>query len=147
MQKSMFIAGEFVQGEENLDVVNPANEEVLASVPIASDTAVSAAVNAAYSAWAEWSRRPAVERGHCLRKWADLVEKKSSEIAATITSEEGKPIRESMGEVAFGNSWFRYYAEFDRRIEGEILPADQPNEQLWIYPQSLGVVSAIIPWN
>ncbi|HMO83392.1 MAG TPA: aldehyde dehydrogenase family protein, partial [Lacipirellulaceae bacterium] len=90
---------------------------------------------------------PAVERGAIWRRWADLLDRDRELLAATITAEEGKPLSESLGEVDFGNSWFRYYAEFDRRIEGEILSADRPNEQLWSIPQPVGVVSAIIPWN
>lgn len=147
MPEAMLIGGEWVTGDESLDVINPATEEPIASVSVASDKMVSAAVEAAAGAWRAWSRRPAVERGRLLRNWADLVERDRESLAKTISGEVGKPITESRGEVDFGNSWFRYYAEFERRIEGEILPADRPNEQLWIIPQSLGVVSAIIPWN
>ena len=64
-----------------------------------------------------------------------------------ISQEVGKPINEARGEFDFGNSWFRYYAEFDRRIDGEILTPDKPNEQLWIVPSPVGVVTGIIPWN
>ena len=143
----MFIGGEWKESSATTAVINPSTEESIASVAIASIDDVSAAVNAAKVAQRDWGRRPAVERGDFLRRWADLIDRDREKLARTITREEGKPLTESCGEVDFGNSWFRYYAEFDRRIEGEILPADQPNEQLWIIPQPVGVVSAIIPWN
>ncbi len=143
----MFIDGQWVSGREVTPILNPANEEVIAEVPVATAEQVGQAVQAAKKAQRDWSRRTAVERGGLLRRWADLIDRDRESLARTITSEEGKPLAESYGEVDFGNSWFRYYAEFDRRIEGEILPADRPNEQLWIIPQPVGVVSAIIPWN
>ncbi len=147
MDGSMFIGGNWVAGSTTIPVTNPASEETIAEVAVASDEQVHLAVQAARAAQRDWSRRTAVERGAFLRRWADLVEREREALAKTITSEEGKPLHEAVGEVDFGNSWFRYYAEFDRRIEGEILPADRPNEQLWIMPQPVGVVSAIIPWN
>ena len=143
----MFIGGEWKESSTTTAVINPSTEESIADVAVASADDVNAAVNAAKAAQRDWGRRPAVERGDFLRRWADLIDRGREKLARTITQEEGKPLSESSGEVDFGNSWFRYYAEFDRRIEGEILPADQPNQQLWIIPQPVGVVSAIIPWN
>lgn len=143
----MYVAGQWQGSDQWIDIENPATGETIARTPVASSSDVATAVDAARIAQRDWGRRPAVERGAILRRWADLVEKDRQHLAETITREEGKPLAESLGEVDFGNSWFRYYAEFDRRIEGEFLPADRPNEQLWILPQPVGVVSAIIPWN
>ncbi|HMP05193.1 MAG TPA: aldehyde dehydrogenase family protein, partial [Lacipirellulaceae bacterium] len=146
-EQRMYVDGRWVNAAETCGVENPATGEIIGEVPVASAPDVSQAVVAAQRAQREWGRRPAVERGAILRRWADLVDRDRELLAATITAEEGKPLSESLGEVDFGNSWFRYYAEFDRRIEGEILSADRPNEQLWSIPQPVGVVSAIIPWN
>jgi lactaldehyde dehydrogenase/glycolaldehyde dehydrogenase len=82
-----------------------------------------------------------------LRKWADLVDQNRDHLAKLLSLEVGKPLKEAYGEVDFGNSWFRYYAEFDRRIEGDICAPDKPNEQLWIVPQPAGVAVGIIAWN
>ncbi|MEQ8846763.1 aldehyde dehydrogenase [Botrimarina sp.] len=146
-EHQLLIGGEWIESERRTEVVNPATEQAFATVASASAEQVDKAVAAAAKAWPEWAKLPAVERGACLRRWADLVDRDSDALARLVTQEVGKPLAEAHGEIQFGNSWFRYYAEFDRRIEGEILPADRPNEQLFIFPQPLGVVSAIIPWN
>ena len=143
----MYIGGKWKEGQTTIPVLNPATEESIASVAVATSEDVDDAVQAAKDAQQQWARRPAVERGDLLRRWAELVDRDREKLARTITLEEGKPLAEAYGEVDFGNSWFRYYAEFDRRIEGEILPADRPDEQIWILPQPVGVVTAIIPWN
>jgi len=143
----MYIGGRWTAGSETIDVVNPATEEVLGTTPVASQRDVEAAIDAAKRSQHAWGRLPATERGAVLRRWATLIDRDRDRLAQVITQEEGKPLSEARGEVDFGNSWFRYYAEFDRRIEGDILSADRPNEQLWIVRQPIGVVSAIIPWN
>ncbi|HEX6984731.1 MAG TPA: aldehyde dehydrogenase [Planctomycetaceae bacterium] len=143
----MYVNGRWVSSPETIDVVNPATEEVFATVPAATNEQVREALEAARTAQKAWARLTGVERGRVLRRWADLVDKKRDHFAKLIAMEVGKPLKEAYGEVDFGNSWFRYCAEFDRRIEGEILPADRPNEQMWIVPQPAGVAVGIIAWN
>lgn len=144
---AMFINGNWAGSSRTSPVLNPATEEILAEVPLATEQDIQSAVQAAQAAQKSWSRLTGVERGNVLRKWAALVERDRERLARLLSSEEGKPLSEARGEIDFGNSWFRYYAEFDRRIEGQILPADSPNEQIWIVPQPVGVVAGIIPWN
>jgi lactaldehyde dehydrogenase/glycolaldehyde dehydrogenase len=146
-QYAMYIAGEWVSGAEAMPVLNPATNEAFASVPVASADQVAAALEAARGAQRAWARKTGVERGDILRRWAALIDEDREALARIISREEGKPLQEALGEVEFGNSWFRYYAEFDRRIEGDILAADRPNEQIWVVPQPVGVVVGIIPWN
>ncbi len=143
----MFINGRWVKSKETIGVVNPATEEVFATVPAATKDQVQEALETARVAQRTWGRLTGVERGRVLRRWADLVDQRRDDFAKLIATEVGKPLKEAYGEVDFGNSWFRYYAEFDRRIEGEILPADRPNEQMWIVPQPAGVAVGIIAWN
>src|SRR3984885_14226735 len=143
----MYIDGRWVDGESVLPVVNPATEATIAEVPVATTRQVEEALQSAARAQRGWARLTGVERGNFLRRWADLVERDRERLARIISEEEGKPLSEALGEVDFGNSWFRYYAEFDRRIEGEILPADRPDEQIWITRAPVGVVVGIIPWN
>ena len=143
----MFINGRQVASKSTIDVLNPATEEVIGTTPVATGDQVQEALEAARKAQKPWSRLTGVERGRVLRRWADLVDKNRDTFAKLIAMEVGKPLKEAYGEVDFGNSWFRYCAEFDRRIEGEILPADRPNEQMWIVPQAAGVAVGIIAWN
>lgn len=143
----MLIAGKWVDGRKSMPVLNPATEQVLATVPAASEEDAQTALKAAVEAQRGWSRLTGVERGNVLRRWAALVDQHKSRLAEILSEEEGKPLAEAQGEIDFGRSWLSYYAEFDRRIEGDILPADKPNEQIWIVPQPVGVVVGIIPWN
>lgn len=143
----MLIDGKWESGGENMPVLNPANEKVLGTVPAASAEDAQRALEAAAAAQRGWSRLTGVERGNVLRRWADLVDRHKPRLAEILSQEEGKPLAEALGEIDFGRSWLSYYAEFDRRIEGDIVPADKPNEQLWIVPQPVGVVAGIIPWN
>jgi lactaldehyde dehydrogenase/glycolaldehyde dehydrogenase len=143
----MFVDGKWVAGTQTMPVINPATEEVIATVPSATPEEGRQALEAARRAQPAWARLTGVERGNYLRRWADLVERDRERLARLLSQEEGKPLAEARGEIDFGNGWFRYYAEFDRRIEGDIIAADKPNEQLWIVPQPVGVVVGIIAWN
>lgn len=130
-----------------MPVYNPATEETIANVAVATEEQVRDALQGAARAQREWARLTGVQQGNFLRRWADLIDRDRDRLARVISQEQGKPLTEALGEVEFGNSWFRYYAEFDRRIEGDILPADKPNEQIWITRAPVGVVVGIIPWN
>jgi lactaldehyde dehydrogenase / glycolaldehyde dehydrogenase len=143
----MLIGGKWESGAESMPVLNPANEQVLGTVPAASAEDAERALKAAVAAQRDWSRMTGVQRGNILRRWASLVDQHKPRLAEILSQEEGKPLSEALGEIDFGRSWLSYYAEFDRRIEGDIIAADKPNEQLWIVPQPVGVVVAIIPWN
>jgi lactaldehyde dehydrogenase/glycolaldehyde dehydrogenase len=147
IHSKMYINGDWVAGSGTIEVLNPADEAVIGTVPVASVDQVQRALETARDAQRGWAGKTGVERGAVLRKWADLVDAKRDEFARLLAQEVGKPLKEAYGEVDFGNSWFRYYAEFDRRIEGDILPADRPDEQLWIVPQPVGVAVGIIAWN
>ncbi|MBL49705.1 MAG: aldehyde dehydrogenase [Roseibacillus sp.] len=143
----MYLNGRWEDGTGTHPVLNPATEETIAEIPVATDSQIAEAFQVARKAQRSWARMTGVERGNVLRRWADLLEQNRDHITRVISQEVGKPIMEARGEFDFGNSWFRYYAEFDRRIDGEILAPDKPNEQLWIVPSPVGVVCGIIPWN
>jgi lactaldehyde dehydrogenase / glycolaldehyde dehydrogenase len=143
----MQINGQWISNGQTMPILSPADEEVIATVPVASSDDVQAALESAYKAQKEWEKRSGVERGEILRRWADLVERDKERLAQLLSQEQGKPLAEARGEIAFGKSWFTYYAEFDRRIEGDILPSEKSNEQIWIVPSPVGVVVGIIPWN
>ena len=134
-------------GKDRLEVVNPANGEVFASVPAATDKDVESAVNAADRAFPEWSGLTPFKRGEYLRKASQIATERAGEIARLMTSEQGKPLAEALGEVKKGAEIIRYYAEEGERIYGRIIPnAEQGIESRVIY-QPVGVAAAISPWN
>jgi len=142
-----FIGGEWVAHQDILEVVNPANEEIFATVPASNETVAFNALASSQDAQCKWSKTTGVERGAILRKWADLLDNKRDQFAATITQEVGKPLSEAEYEVGFSSDWLRYYAGFDRRIEGEVNTPERPNERMFNFPQPVGVCVAIVPWN
>lgn len=130
-----------------IDVMNPALGEALASVPSATAEEVEAALDAAHRAQPEWARTPAVVRGDHLRAMADLVSEHAELLADLLVKEVGKPTDQAAGEVGFAAAFLRYNAEWDRRLEGEILPGDVPGESIHLLRAPVGVVAAICPWN
>jgi lactaldehyde dehydrogenase/glycolaldehyde dehydrogenase len=145
---SLYVAGAWSEGSgPGLDVVDPTDATVIASIPSSTDAEVEAALEAARRAQRDWRRTPAAVRGAHLRALADLVREHAGTLAALLVREVGKPRAEADGEVAFAESLLRYNAEWDRRIEGDILPGDTPGEQIHLLREPLGVVAAICPWN
>jgi lactaldehyde dehydrogenase/glycolaldehyde dehydrogenase len=132
---------------EPIAVVNPTDERVLAEVPSATPSEVEAVTEAAQLAEGEWSRTPAAIRGRHLREVADLFAAHRDRLAASLVREVGKPAAQAAGEVEFAISILRYTAEWDRRLEGEILPADERGETIHLLRAPVGVVAAICPWN
>jgi len=145
----MYINSQWVDGKEHIDVLNPATEEVLASTPVASTQEIDHAMESARLAQVPWAALTGIERGNVLRRWGDLLAKNTERLGKIITEEQGKPLKDAVGEADFSRKWFYYYAEYDRRIEGEILPTDgaDKNEQVWLLREPVGVVVGIVPWN
>lgn len=144
---TMLIDGEEVGGAETRPVVNPATGETIAAVPEATTADVDRALAAARRAQPAWGAMAPIERAMVMRKVADLIRRDAEKLARIVVSEQGKPISEARGEVGGAAEFFSYFAEFARRIEGEILPSDVRDEQIWIQRVPVGVVVGIIPWN
>jgi lactaldehyde dehydrogenase/glycolaldehyde dehydrogenase len=145
---SLYVAGAWSEGSgPAIDVHDPSDASVIAALPSATEADVEAALAAARAAQRGWARTPSAERGAHLRAIADLVREHADTLAALLVREVGKPRAEADGEVAFAESLLRYNAEWDRRIEGDILPGDSPGEQIHLLREPLGVVAAICPWN
>lgn len=146
---SLYIGGAWheASGEESIPVTNPATEEVIADVRDASEQDVAAAIEAADEAQRSWDKTPARERGALLRDISDLTLDYTDELAELITQEQGKPLDHARGEVEDAADLVQYMAEWDRRIEGDILPGDQRNESVHLVRRPHGVVAGIIPWN
>jgi acyl-CoA reductase-like NAD-dependent aldehyde dehydrogenase len=145
----MFIDGEWAEGlgRETIDVVNPATENIIASVSKGTREDARRALDAARSAQEGWAELPPLRRASYMMKIAELIREKREQLAATLTSEQGKPLFESRSEVDGSAAHFEYFAEFARRIEGDVLPSDNPNQMIMILRLPIGVVAAITPWN
>jgi lactaldehyde dehydrogenase/glycolaldehyde dehydrogenase len=145
----LYVDGERRDSEsaETTPVVNPTTEETVAEVPAVTADEVDEAFAAARAAQRDWARRPAAERGDAVRALADVAERHADELAELLVTEVGKPRRTADGEVAGGVDLARYTAGWDRRIEGDILPADGRDESIHLQRQPHGVVAAITPWN
>lgn len=130
-----------------IEVLNPADSKVIATVPDGGSDQALAAVDAAHSAFKEWSAYSAYERSELLFKWHDLIEKNKDDLAKTMTMEQGKPLKEAAGEISYANGFISWYAEEGKRVYGETIPATQRNKRLFVQKQPVGVVAAITPWN
>ena len=146
-QWKLYINGEWMETAEQFEVVNPATNEVLASVACGGAKEAKSAVDAAYTAFPLWAKKTAGERSAYLMKWFQLIEEAKEEIGELMTKEQGKPLKEAIGEVNYANSFISWYAEEGKRIYGETIPASDPNKRLFVQKQPVGVMACITPWN
>ncbi|MPS42445.1 MAG: NAD-dependent succinate-semialdehyde dehydrogenase [Pseudomonas sp.] len=144
-----FIDGRFVspEGPSAIDIINPATGEIFAGVPTASDADVIRAVEAAARAQKSWGRLPAIDRGDALRRVADAVERRAGQIGEALARESGKSIADATAETIYAAVLMRYHAEWARRIEGEVIESDTPDETLMLKRTPIGVVACLIPFN
>ncbi|HEY1778654.1 MAG TPA: aldehyde dehydrogenase [Solirubrobacteraceae bacterium] len=145
---SIYASGAWSAGSgEAIEVIDPAREVAIAEVPSATAAEVHAALEAARDAQRAWAATSPIERGALLRRIADVVIGHRDELAAILVHEVGKPTDQAFGEVDFAEGLLRYNAEWDRRLEGEILPGDGAGEVVHLLRAPVGVVAAICPWN
>ncbi|MDF3855018.1 aldehyde dehydrogenase [Paracoccus sp. APAP_BH8] len=143
-----YIDGAFVEsGTEMIDVLNPANGRLLGRIPDTGPDQVDAAVKAARHAQAGWERLPAIERAGYLRQVSAKLREHRLELADVIVKEQGKVRGLAQVEVDFTADYIDYMAEWARRIEGEVLTSDRPNETMLLLRKPIGVVAGILPWN
>jgi len=147
--KPMYINGEWVKAStrESFEVFNPANGEVVASVPKGNQVDAERATDAAYEAFHHWSETSAYERSKLLLKWYDVIMEMKEDIAKTMVLEQGKPMKEAIGEVHYAASFITWYAEEAKRVYGETIPATTKNKRLLVLKQPVGVTAVITPWN
>ncbi len=145
----LFINGEWISSTsgETIDVVCPSTEEIVAKVQNGTPEEAIEALKVAEKAQKEWKKLPARTRGEYLYKLADEIDANSDSLAKLLVSEQGKLLKVAKMEVAVTATFIRYAAEGARRIEGDIIPSDNPNEQIWIQKIPRGVVVAITAWN
>ena len=148
-QYELFINGKFIPNgtRKMIQVINPANEEVISEVPQATEEDVQAAVDAAYEAQKSWAKIPAIQRAAYLRELAQLVQDNLELFAQTTAEENGKLIGQARDEAGWLPEYINYYAGMARHIKGEIITSDRPNENIFLYKRPIGVVAGIMPWN
>ncbi len=142
-----YIDGAWVGGDATIPVTNPADGGVIGHVPKLGARETRRAIEAAEIAQKDWARKTAKERAGILRKWFNLMMENQEDLARIMTAEQGKPIAESMGEIAYGASFIEFFAEEGKRIYGETIPSPWPTSRMLVIKQPLGVVAAITPWN
>ena len=144
-----YLAGAWVDAAsgKTFDVVNPARGDVIASVPDLSREEIAAAIDAAEDSRHDWAAKTAKERAKVLRRWFDLMMENQEDLATIMTAEQGKPLSESRGEIAYAAAFLEWFGEEAKRIYGETIPAHLPNARIMVIRQPIGVVGSITPWN
>ena len=132
---------------KTIPVNNPATGEVLGSVPRMGAQEARRAVEAAERAWPAWRAKTAKERAVILRKWFDLMMASQEDLAQILTAEQGKPLAEARGEIAYGASFIEWFAEEGKRAYGDMIPPHQADKRILVMKQPIGVCALITPWN
>jgi succinate-semialdehyde dehydrogenase / glutarate-semialdehyde dehydrogenase len=149
IQTANLIDGEWVRAASGAEfpVIDPATDEVIARVPNAGAAETRDAIAAASRAFESWSARTAADRGAILRRMANLMLERQEPLARLMTTEQGKPLAEARGEIAYAASFLDWAAEEGKRLYGETIPASHPAKRILVLRQPVGVTAAITPWN
>ncbi|MEI4262577.1 NAD-dependent succinate-semialdehyde dehydrogenase [Roseovarius sp. D0-M9] len=142
-----YVNGKWVSGDKTFDVINPARGDVVAQVADLSRAQVNEAIAAAEAAQKEWAKWTGKERAAVLRKWFDLMMENQDDLGAILTAEQGKPLAEAKGEIAYGASFIEFFGEEAKRVYGEIIPGHQRDKRINVIKQPIGVAASITPWN
>ncbi|WP_374437223.1 NAD-dependent succinate-semialdehyde dehydrogenase [Inhella sp.] len=134
-------------GERRFDVHDPATGALLAEVANLGEAETQEAIAAASAALPAWAALPAKQRAAALQRWAALLHQHAEDLARLMTAEQGKPLAEARGEIAFGASFIEWFAEEARRVYGETIPTTDPDKRYLVLRQPIGVCAAITPWN
>ncbi|AOY00797.1 NAD-dependent succinate-semialdehyde dehydrogenase [Jeongeupia sp. USM3] len=149
LRQQALVAGEWIAADsgETIAVRNPATGETIATVPKLGAVETRRAIAAAKIAMRDWQQRSARERATVLRRWAGLLLARQDDLAAILTAEQGKPLAEARGEIAYGASYLEWFAEEARRVYGDTIPAHGADRRIVVLRQPVGVTAAITPWN
>lgn len=146
-KQQCLVDGQWLDKPDVQEVYNPVDSSILGNVPNLDSSDIERAIASAQKAFELWRECLAVERSNILRRWHQLILQHSDDLARIITLEQGKPLKEAQGEIAYAASFVAWYAEQATRINGEIVPSHLPNSKILIEKQPVGVVAAITPWN
>ena len=149
MASHAYVAGQWIAADsgKTVPVVDPATGTVIAQVPDMGAAETRRAIEAAQAAWGPWRALLAKERGKLLRRWYELILANQEDLARIMTVEQGKPLAEARGEIAFGASFIDWFAEEGKRVYGDTIPSPWPGKRLVVVKEPVGVVAAITPWN
>jgi succinate-semialdehyde dehydrogenase/glutarate-semialdehyde dehydrogenase len=148
-RQQAYIGGRWCDADSGatLKVNNPATGEILGTVPMMTANETRRAIEAAKAAFIDWSRKPAKERSLLLRRWHDLIMSNVDDLGALMTAEQGKPLAEAKGEVAYAASFIEWFGEEAKRVYGDTIPSPWTDRRLVVIKQPIGVCAAITPWN
>ena len=148
-RQQAYIAGVWSEAEngQTIKVNNPATGEILGTVPKMGADETRRAIEAAEKALPAWRALTAKDRSTVLRRWFELIMANQDDLARLMTLEQGKPLAEAKGEIAYAASFIEWFAEEGKRVYGDIIPGHQPDKRLLVIKQPIGVTAAITPWN
>ena len=149
LRSQAFIAGDWIDADDGsaFDVTDPATGDVIESVANCGETETRRAIDAAHAAQPDWAARPAKERAKILRRWYELMMQHQDDLALLLTTEQGKPLAEAKGEIAYGANYVEWFAEEAKRVYGDTIPGPSADKRITVIKQPVGVVACITPWN
>ncbi|MFK8041314.1 succinate-semialdehyde dehydrogenase [Congregibacter sp.] len=149
LRNGAYINGEWLAADDGktLAILNPANGEEITSIASVGVSETRRAIEAAEAAMDDWKRLAAKSRAQILRRWFDLIMEHQEDLATLMTAEQGKPLAESRGEVAYGASYVEWFGEEAKRVYGDVIPGPGEDKRIVCIKQPVGVVAAITPWN
>jgi succinate-semialdehyde dehydrogenase/glutarate-semialdehyde dehydrogenase len=148
LETRAYVNGAWIDGDNGtFEVTNPARGDVIAQVADLSRAQVAQAIGCAHTAQKDWARWTGKERAGVMRKWFDLMMANQDDLAVILTAEQGKPLAEARGEIAYGASFAEFFGEEAKRIYGETIPGHQRDKRIMVIKQPIGVAASITPWN
>jgi succinate-semialdehyde dehydrogenase / glutarate-semialdehyde dehydrogenase len=149
LRQSCYLNGQWLTADngKTIDVTNPATGEVLGTIPKMGTAETRRAIEAANAAWPAWRAKTAKERATILRRWFELMLENQEDLAIIMTAEQGKPLAESRGEIAYAASFIEWFAEEGKRLYGDTIPAHGRDKRIVVIKEPIGVCAAITPWN
>ncbi|WP_411837751.1 NAD-dependent succinate-semialdehyde dehydrogenase [Paracoccus sp. ME4] len=149
LETRAFVAGDWVDADDGatFEVTNPARGDVIARVADLGRAETARAIDAAARTMKDWAARPAKERAQVMRKWFDLMMANQDDLGTILTAEQGKPLAEAKGEIAYGASFVEWFGEEAKRVYGETIPGHAADKRISVIRQPIGVVGSITPWN
>jgi len=148
-RQQCYIGGEWANADsgQTINVTDPATGEVLGTVPNMGAAETRRAIEAANAAWPEWRAKTGKERAACLRKWYELMMANQDDLGMLLTAEQGKPLPEAKGEIAYGAAFIEWFSEEAKRVYGDTIPGHQRDKRIVVLKEPVGVCAAITPWN
>jgi succinate-semialdehyde dehydrogenase/glutarate-semialdehyde dehydrogenase len=149
LRNQAYLDGRWVDADsgETIEVDNPATGEIVGTVPKMGAAETRRAIEAAERALPAWRAKTAKERANVLRRWFDLMMANQEDLASLMTAEQGKPLSESRGEIAYAASFLEWFGEEAKRVYGDVIPGHGPDKRIIVLKQPIGVCAAITPWN